>query len=99
MLFAIYIVAKPNTENVIAELLIQHRAYYGAKMEETYLAGPLFGGNDKIRVGGLMVIGFSDQEEANTFLLNQPYYHAGIIETMHCYPFEPLVERGKMLVQ
>ena len=99
MLFAIYLVAKPNTENVIENLLTKHRAYYDAKLDDTYFGGPLYGQDSKNRIGGLMVIDFSNHHKAEQFMLNQPYYQAGIIEIMHIYPFKPLIERGKMLVE
>lgn len=99
MLFAIFLVAKPNTENVIEELLTEHRAYYDTKLDETYLGGPLYGQDGESRIGGLMVMEFSDHDEAEQFLLNQPYYQAGIIDFMHFYPFKPLVEQGKMLAE
>ena len=99
MLFAIYLVAKPNTENVIEKLLTEHRAYYDAKLDDTYFGGPLYGQDCESRIGGLMVIEFEDHDKAEQFLLNQPYYQAGIIDIMHIHPFKPLIERGKMLAE
>jgi uncharacterized protein YciI len=99
VLFAIYLLAKPGTENVIAELLTEHRAYYEAKSDDTYLGGPLFGQDGESRIGGLMVMEFSDYEEAEQFQLNQPYYQAGILDIIHIHPFKPLIERGKMLAE
>ena len=99
MLFAIYLVAKPNSENVIEELLTEHRAYYDPKLADTYLGGPLYGQDGESRIGGLMVMDFSDYDEAEQFLQNQPYYQADIIDIMHIHPFKPLVEQGKMLAE
>ena len=99
MLFAIYMVTKPNTENVIEELIAEHRAYYGSKLDDTYFGGPLYGQDGESRIGGLMVMEFSGRDEAEQFLVNQPYYQAGIINIMHIHPFKPLVERGRMLAE
>jgi len=99
MLFAIYLVSKPDSDNVIEELLSEHRAYYAAKSDDTYLGGPLYGRDGESRIGGLMVMEFPDHEDAEQFLLNQPYCLAGIIDIMHFHPFEPLIEKGKMLAE
>jgi len=97
MLFAIYTIAKPNSESVIERLHAEHRAYHAPKLKDTYFAGPLYAEDGKTRIGGLSVVEFSDQEEAERFHLNQPYCRAGIIDVARVHPFKPLVEHGKML--
>ena len=97
MLFAIIVIARPNTEEAIEELLPEHREYHKNKLAETYLGGPIFMEDSKTHAGGLMVMDFPDRLAAEAFLSNQPFNRAGIIDQIQIYPFEPLVVNGKVL--
>ena len=96
MLFAIYTIAKPDSEQVIQNLLTEHRAYLEPKLPDVYMGGALLGDDGESRIGGLLVMKFHNRAEAVTFFAEQPYAKAGIIERILIHPFIPLVERGQM---
>lgn len=97
MLFAITVIAKPDAEEAIEELLQEHREYHQKKLSETYLGGPIFLEDNKTRAGGLMIMDFPDRSAAEDFLSNQPFNRAGIIDHIQIYPFEPMVVNGEVL--
>jgi len=94
MLFSVYTIAKPDSDQVIQELLAEHRAYIEPRMSSVYLGGPLLAEDGKRRIGGLMIMEFNDQNEAENWFTGQPYAKAGIIERIVIHPFIPLVVRG-----
>jgi uncharacterized protein YciI len=95
MLFAIHTIAKPNSDEVINNLRTEHRAYLEPRLHSVYLGGPLLGRDGESRIGGLLVMEFSEHSEADKFFAEQPYAKAGIIDTILIHPFIPFIERGE----
>lgn len=97
MLFAIYTIAKANSESTIKALQSEHRAYLKPKLQNVYLGGALLEHDSDNRIGGLLVMEFKNYKEAEVFFEQQPYAKAGIIEKISIHPFIPLVKQGELL--
>lgn len=67
----------------------QHFAYIERILSEIELAGPLFDAAGRRAVGSFIVFRTQDEQRARALLEGDPYFRAGIWQTIEYFPFLP----------
>jgi len=80
-LFAFYCRDGENSASLRERLLAGHLAHIEGNIEKFAIAGPLKDGEDT--VGSLVVIKAEDEAEARSIFQGDPYYEAGVWQSIH----------------
>mgnify|MGYP001259019886 FL=1 len=93
MLFAIYMLDKPNSEVLRAQISKSHAAYMAENENGMRMGGPLYADDHKTMIGSVVIKNFDDRSDAETFISNEPYNKAGLFETVLINPFGAFVDK------
>ena len=80
---------KPNGAALRREATAAHLAYIEEIMDRLNLAGPLFDESGENMIGSMYCFRTKDAQEALSLLENDPYYKAGVFESVELRPFLP----------
>ena len=78
MLWAIYLIDKPNSTALRAEHQAEHVAYLKKGDSLCFFTGPLQSDDAKETIGSLWVISANSRAEAQAFVDNEPFHRAGV---------------------
>jgi uncharacterized protein YciI len=92
MLFAIYMLDKPDSANLRAEIGKAHSAYMAANEDGMRMGGPLYADDHKTMIGSVVIKNFNDRAAAESFTSEEPYNAAGLFKTVLINPFGALVD-------
>ena len=79
----------PNSAHLRRRHLAQHLAYIESVMDRVSVAGPLSANLAGSFSGSCFIYRASDLEDAEALLHNDPYYQAGLYETVEIHAFRP----------
>lgn len=82
MLWAIYLIDKPNSAEIRARHMAAHRAYLDSVDSVCFFTGPLQNDDASQSIGSLFVISANSRGEAQAFVDNEPFYRAGVFESV-----------------
>ena len=68
MLFAIYMLDKPESEELRAKIGKSHAAYMAANEDGMRMGGPLYADDHKTMIGSVVIKDFIDRSEAEDFI-------------------------------
>ena len=91
MLFAIHMIDRPGTAELRLSLREEHLAFVDAHRDSIFLGGPMRDDEDEFSVGSLVIMEFPDREAARAMLADEPYYRAGLFESVTIRAFQPLI--------
>ena len=80
MLYIIYQIDKPGSEEIRARAREDHFAYLDAHEDILVLGGALLGEDGKTRTGSVLIVNVPSREEAEAFSSNEPFRKAGLFE-------------------
>ena len=80
MLYIIYQIDKPGSEEIRARTREDHFAYLDAHEDILVLGGALLGEDGKTRTGSVLIVNAASREEAEAFSSNEPFRKAGLFE-------------------
>ena len=87
MLFAFYLVDRPDSAGVRQSVLAEHRAYLARHGDRIAFAGPLLDDAHEAMVGSLLVLDFADRGAAEAWLRDEPFTRAGVYAESRVWPF------------
>jgi len=93
MLFAIYMLDKPDSVELRAQTGKSHAAYMAANETGMRLGGPLFADDQRTMIGSVVIKDFTDRLAAEEFISNEPFNKAGLFETVLINPFGAFVDK------
>ena len=94
MLFAIHMIDRPESAELRADTTDAHREFVGQHLDAMYLGGPLLADDERTIVGSLIVMDFPNRPAAEAFIADEPYYAAGLFESVMIRVFSPVVAPG-----
>ena len=80
MIFAIFLMDRPGTEELRIQVRPVHREYLAKASDRMAFAGPLTSDDGQQIVGSLLVMDFPNRADANAWLANEPFNKAGVYE-------------------
>ena len=93
MLFAITCTDKPGAGDLRAATRPAHIAHLSAVAGRIVLGGPLLN-PDGHAIGSLLVVEAADRAEAEAFAASDPYFKAGLFESVAIRPFRTVFKDG-----
>ncbi len=93
MRFAILCHDKPDQASVRAENREAHFAHLDAYGDYLIEAGPLLAEDGSHSVGSLLIMEFATREEAEKFVLDDPFHKANIFESVIIRPYKKLLPK------
>jgi uncharacterized protein len=87
MLFALFLLDRPNAGDLRKQFYTEHRANLVAAEDRIAFAGPLTGDHGASPIGSLLVIDFSSREAAHRWLESEPFYCAGVYASTTIHTF------------
>ena len=93
MLFAIYMLDKPDSAELRVQTGKSHGAYMAANENGMRMGGPLYADDHKTMIGSMVVKDFVDRSSAEEFIANEPYNKAGLFGTVLINPFVAFVDK------
>jgi len=88
MLYAIYLLDRPDASDIRERVRPEHRAYLGGAADRIAFAGPLSSEDGKGVVGSLLVMEFASREAVDAWLRDEPYTRAGLYASTTVHGFE-----------
>lgn len=88
MLFAIFCTDKPDSADVRAANRPAHLDYVRAIADQVVFAGPTQSDDGQSMNGSLLVMNFDDLAAARAFADNDPYFTAGLFESVVVRPWK-----------
>ena len=92
MLFAIYMLDKPDSAELRAATRPAHGAYMAAHVDGMRLGGPLYADDHETMIGRVVIKEFADRAAAEKFAAEEPYNQAGLFATVLVNPFGAVVD-------
>ena len=80
MLYIIYQIDKPDSEEIRARTREDHFAYLDAHEDILVLGGALLGDDGKTRTGSVLIVNVPSRAEAEAFSRDEPFRKAGLFE-------------------
>ena len=80
MIFTIFLMDKPGTADLRAQIRPEHRAYLAKQADRMAFAGPLTSDDGKTTLGSLLVMDFENRHELENWLKEEPFTVAGVYE-------------------
>lgn len=87
MLFAFFLIDKPDHGALRQRVRPAHKAYLGAVAERIAFAGPLVHDDGQTMLGSLLVIDFPDRAAAHAWLAEEPFTRAGLYASTTVHAF------------
>jgi len=91
MLFFIYRVDKPGSEQLRAETRAAHLEYARGLGDKLKLAGPTLSEDHKTMTASVFLLEVVDRQEAERITADDPYERAGLFESKIVRPFMQVV--------
>lgn len=83
MLWSVYCVDKPDTEETRNRLRTIHRQYLDKYMPHLFFSGPLLDDTDpEIQLGSLFILDLDSKEAAEAYIANEPFNIEGVFESV-----------------
>lgn len=82
MLWAIYLIDKPNATSIRAEHQAVHSAYLKKMDPVCFFTGPLQSDDATRNIGSLWIIKAESRAEAQAFVDGEAFYRAGVFESV-----------------
>ena len=82
MLWAIYLIDKPNSAEIRAKHLAAHVAYLNQVDPVCFFTGPLQNDDATQSIGSLWIIKANSRAEAQAFVDAEVFYKAGVFESV-----------------
>lgn len=80
MLYIIYQIDKPGSEEIRARTREDHFAYLDAHEDILVLGGALLGDDAKTRKGSVLIVNVPSRDAAEAFSRDEPFRKAGLFE-------------------
>lgn len=80
MIFTIFLMDRPGTAELRAQVRPEHRAYLAKHADRMAFVGPLTSDDGKTTLGSLLVMDFADRTELENWLKDEPFTIAGVYE-------------------
>jgi uncharacterized protein YciI len=93
MLFAIYMLDKPDSAKLRNQTGRLHAAYMAKNEAGMRMGGPLYADDHKTMIGSVVIKDFVDGSAAEEFIANEPYNKAGLFGTVLINPFGAFVDK------
>ena len=93
MLFAIYMLDKPDSAELRAQIGKSHAAYMAENERGMRMGGPLYADDHKTMIGSVVIKDFVDRPAAEDFIFREPYNKAGLFDTVLINPFGAFVDQ------
>ena len=93
MLFAIYMLDKPDSAELRSQTGRSHAVYMSENENGMRMGGPLYADDHKTMIGSVVIKDFIDQSAAEEFIANEPYNKAGLFGTVLINPFGAFVDK------
>lgn len=90
MIFVFWLMDRPGTAALRAEVRPAHRAYLSELSERMAFAGPLTSEDGQTVVGSLLAIDFSSLVDAEAWIAAEPFTMAGVYEKPVIHAFTNL---------
>lgn len=78
MLYSIYCEDAPDTHDLRAQHLVEHRAYLDRFADKIFFSGPLQSDDALTAHGSLFILNVANRSEAEAYIHNEVFYKAGI---------------------
>lgn len=88
MLFAIICTDKPDSAAIRAQTRPDHLAYLNAHAAHIYCAGPTLDDGGETMNGSVLMMDFPDLAQARAFADNDPYFKAGLFDSVTVRPWK-----------
>jgi uncharacterized protein len=83
MLYSVYCLDHPGTEQLRDKHRTAHRAYLDVWKEKIFLSGPLLDDHDdNLQLGSLFILKVRDKAEAEDYIYNEVFYKAGVFASV-----------------
>jgi uncharacterized protein YciI len=83
--FAILAMDGPDSAGLRQQHREGHLAHFRANADKLAVAGPLTGD----QAGSLVIVRAESEAEAEAFIRQDPFHHAGVWESIQIFPFRP----------
>ena len=90
MIFAFWLIDRPGTAALRAEVRPVHRAYLAKLADRMAFCGPLLADDGQTPVGSLLAIDFPSRDEAEAWIQAEPFTMAGVYEKPMIHVFSNL---------
>jgi len=94
MLFVVYCLDKPNSQELRQENRPAHLAFARDQGEAIRLGGPLLTDDGEGMVGSLLIVDMPDKDAVEDFVRNDPYYRADLFEAVLIRPFKQVLPQA-----
>ena len=92
MHFIIHCIDKPGSAHLRAKSRSEHIAFLERHRSNIFVAGPILAEDGEGMNGSLLIVDFPNLEGANAFAADDPYYHAGLFESVTIKPWKMIFE-------
>ena len=89
MLYVLICQDKPDSSELRQSVRPKHLEYLGS--QEVRFAGPMFSDNQSEMIGSIVFIAAESLAEAKSIADNDPYYLAGLFESVTVRPFKQAI--------
>ncbi|MEO5335285.1 MAG: YciI family protein [Magnetospirillum sp. WYHS-4] len=90
MLFLIHGIDKPNADDLREANRKKHAQYLALFKKNVICAGPTLADDGVGKTGTVIVVDMDNRPAVESFLENNPYYRAGLFETVTVQPWRKL---------
>lgn len=90
MLFAFWLLDKPDAIELRTSIRPVHKEYLAKIADKMAFAGPLTKDDGVSMIGSLLVADFNSREEAHGWLANEPFTKAGLYASISIQAFDNL---------
>ncbi len=94
MLFFIHSVDKPDHAEVRARTRAAHLEYMKGLADKVLVAGPTLADEGDAMTGSVFIIEAEDRQAAEAFAEGDPYYQAGLFESVTIMPWKKVFFRS-----
>lgn len=91
MLFVFHCVDKPDHQAVRAEHRRHHLEHLSKIRNQVICAGPTLSDDGETMTGSLLILDFPDRAAAEGFLHRDPYYKAGLFQSVEVMPWKKVM--------
>ena len=93
MIFAILLMDRPGTAELLIQVRPEHRAYLAKLSDRMAFSGPLTSEDGKTIVGSLLAIDFPSRADVEAWLKDEPFTKAGVYEKPLIHVFNNMWEQ------
>ena len=92
MHFIIYCIDKPGSADLRTNIRSDHITFLEKHRNNIFIAGPILTEDSKDMIGSLLIVDFPSIKAANNFASNDPYFNAGLFESVSIKPWKMVFE-------